>query len=324
MELLLLALTIVAGFIALAWSADYFVVGASAIARHLGVSSMLIGLTVVGIGTSLPEMLVSAMAAIDATPGLALGNALGSNVANVGLILGATALITPLVMHSQVLRREFPLLMAVVLATGLLLLDAELTRAEGVGLLLGMVGVLVWMGWQSRRPASPSDPIVRELTAALPAQQPLGKAAIQALFGLALLLISSRVLVWSAVALAERIGVSDLVIGLTIVAVGTSLPELAAALASARRGDDDLAIGNIIGSNLFNLLGVLGIAAVITPFAVSGVSLARDYGIMSAFMLALVLVGFGLGRRGRVGRAEGACLLAAFIAYQGLLFTMGQ
>jgi len=138
------------------------------------------------------------------------------------------------------------------------------------------------------------------------------------------LLISSRVLVWSAVALAERIGVSDLVIGLTIVAVGTSLPELAAALASARRGDDDLAIGNIIGSNLFNLLGVLGIAAVITPFAVSGVSLARDYGIMSAFMLALVLVGFGLGRRGRVGRAEGGCLLAAFIAYQGLLFTMGQ
>lgn len=324
MEILLLALAIAAGFIALAWSADRFVAGASAIARELGVSSMLIGLTVVGIGTSLPEMLVSAIAALDNTPGLALGNALGSNVANVGLILGLTAVITPLAMHSRVLRREFPVLLGVVVVTGLLLIDAQLSRIEGLGLLAGMVGVLVWMGWQSSRSSSESDPIAREIDAALPEAQPLMTSVTQTLIALVILLISSRVLVWSAVGLAEQMGVSDLVIGLTIVAIGTSLPELAAAIASARRGDDDLAIGNIIGSNLFNLLGVLGIAAVITPFAMDGVSLARDYGIMSAFMLALVIVGFVIGRRGRIGRLEGGLLLAAFVAYQGLLLTMGQ
>lgn len=324
MEILLLALAIAAGFIALAWSADRFVAGASAIACELGVSSMLIGLTVVGIGTSLPEMLVSAIAALDNTPGLALGNALGSNVANVGLILGLTAVITPLAMHSRVLRREFPVLLGVVVVTGLLLIDAQLSRIEGLGLLAGMVGVLVWMGWQSSRSSSESDPIAREIDAALPEAQPLMTSVTQTLIALVILLISSRVLVWSAVGLAEQMGVSDLVIGLTIVAIGTSLPELAAAIASARRGDDDLAIGNIIGSNLFNLLGVLGIAAVITPFAMDGVSLARDYGIMSAFMLALVIVGFVIGRRGRIGRLEGGLLLAAFVAYQGLLLTMGQ
>ena len=324
MEMLLLALAIAVGFIALAWSADRFVAGASAIARALGVSSMLIGLTVVGIGTSLPEMLVSAIAALDNTPGLALGNALGSNVANVGLIVGTTALLAPLAMHSRVLRREFPVLLGVVAITGLLLIDAQLSRAEGFGLLAGMIGVLIWMGWQSTRSSSESDPIAREIDAALPQAQPLIQSVTQALIALVVLLISSRVLVWSAVGLAEQIGVSDLVIGLTIVAVGTSLPELAAAIASVRRGDDDLAIGNIIGSNLFNLLGVLGIAAVITPFAVDGMSLARDYGIMTAFMLALVIVGFGIGRRGHIARLEGGLLFAAFIAYQGLLFTMGQ
>ncbi len=324
MEMLLLALAIAVGFIALAWSADRFVAGASAIARALGVSSMLIGLTVVGIGTSLPEMLVSAIAALDNTPGLALGNALGSNVANVGLIVGTTALLAPLAMHSRVLRREFPVLLGVVAITGLLLIDAQLSRIEGLGLLAGMLGVLIWMGWQSTRSSSESDPIAREIDAALPQAQPLIQSVTQALIALVVLLISSRVLVWSAVGLAEQIGVSDLVIGLTIVAVGTSLPELAAAIASVRRGDDDLAIGNIIGSNLFNLLGVLGIAAVITPFAIDGMSLARDYGIMTGFMLALVVVGFGMGRRGHIGRLEGGLLLVAFIAYQGLLFTMGQ
>jgi cation:H+ antiporter len=324
MEWLMLGAVIGIGFAALAWSADRFVSGASAIASHFGVSSMLIGLTVVGIGTSLPEMLVSAIAAFDGTAALALGNALGSNVANVGLILGTTALIAPLTMHPRILRREYPLLLGVVIATGLLLLDSHLSRAEGILLLLGMLGVLIWMGVQSRQLGDPSDPIIAEIQAALPTPRSFKKSLSYALIGLVVLLFSSRVLVWAAVTLASKLGVSDLIIGLSIVAVGTSLPELAAAIASVRRGEDDLAIGNIIGSNIFNLLGVLGIAAVITPFAVEGVSLARDYGIMSIFMLAIVLMGFAIGRNAQVGRLEGGILLSVFIAYQILLFVMGR
>ncbi len=324
MELLLLIITIVIGFGALAWSADRFVNSASALAQRIGVSSMLIGLTVVGIGTSLPEMLVSAIAALDGTPGIALGNALGSNVANVGLILGTTALLVPLTMGSTVLRREFPLLLIVVLATGALLLDSALSRLDGVLLLLGMLAVLLWMAREARRPEGIQDALSREIEASMPSPMPVRTALIGMLIGLAILLISSRVLVWAAVALASQLGVSDLIIGLTIVAIGTSLPELAAAIASVRRGDDALAIGNIIGSNIFNLLAVLGIAAVIAPFAIDGMSLARDYGIMSVFMVAIVLLGFGPRRNGRLGRLEGGCLLTAFIVYQSVLFATGQ
>jgi len=319
----LIALILI-GFIALAWSAERFVEGASATARHLGVSPLLIGLTVVGIGTSLPEMLVSGIAALNGNPGLALGNALGSNVANVGLILGVTALISPLAMRSGLLRREFPLLMIVVVATGGLLIDATLTRLEGFVLLAGLVAVLAWMGYQSSRPAAKDDIIAREVEAAIPPDMPQQRATLWMLLGLVILIASSRLLVWSAVALATQLGVSDLIIGLTIVAVGTSLPELAASIASARRGEDELAIGNIIGSNLFNLLAVLGIAAAIAPFSVAGVSLARDYGIMTAFMLAIAVIGFVVGRRGHLGRLEGGLLLTGFVSYQVLLFVMGR
>ena len=322
MSLPVLLSTLVVGFAALAWSADRFVDGASAMARRLGVSSLLIGLSVVGIGTSLPEMLVSAIAALEGTPGLALGNALGSNVANVGLILGTTALVTPMMMRSGILHREFPLLMVVVAFTALLLADAALSRLDGLLLLAGLVGVLAWMAREARRPAGGSDVMSRELEAALPDDMPLGRAIIWVVLGLGVLLISSRALVWAAVALAGQLGVSDLVIGLTVVAVGTSLPELAAGIASVRRGQDELAVGNIVGSNIFNLLAVLGIAGVIAPFAVDGVSLARDYGIMTAFMLAIAAVGFCLGRYGRLGRVEGGILLAGFIIYQVMLFTV--
>ncbi len=324
MNLFLLIGLILIGFIALAWSAERFVEGASATARHLGVSPLIIGLTVVGIGTSLPEMLVSAIAALDGNPGLALGNALGSNVANVGLILGTTALISPLAMRSAILRREFPLLMLVVAGTGWLLLDASLSRFDGVILLLGMVALLSWMGYQASRPASASDIIAREVEAAIPPDMPQHRATLWMLLGLVILIASSRLLVWSAVELATQLGVSDLVIGLTIVAVGTSLPELAASIASVRRGEDELAIGNIIGSNLFNLLAVLGIAAAIAPFSVAGVSLARDYGIMTAFMLAIAIIGFAIGKRGQIGRIEGGLLLTGFVSYQILLFVMGR
>jgi cation:H+ antiporter len=324
MAFFLPAIVIVFGFVALAWSADRFVAGASAVARQLGVSPMLIGLTVVGIGTSLPEMLVSTIAALDGTPGVALGNALGSNIANVGLILGITALVMPLAMRSTVLRREYPLLLGVVGLTALLLADARISRIDGLILLAAMAGVLIWMGRTARRADDDADIMTREIRQALPAPMPLRQAMAWMAAGLVVLLISARVLVISAVALAQALGVSDLVIGLTIVAVGTSLPELAAAISSVRRGEDDLAIGNILGSNIFNLLAVLGIAGAIAPFATDGASLARDYAIMSAFMVAIVAMGYGPGRRGHLDRVEGAILLAAFIAYQIMLFLGGS
>ncbi|MEX0451167.1 calcium/sodium antiporter [Spiribacter sp. 218] len=324
MEFLLPAIVIVTGFVALAWSADRFVAGASAVARQLGVSPVLIGLTVVGIGTSLPEMLVSTIAALDGTPGVALGNALGSNIANVGLILGITALVMPIAMRSAVLRREYPLLLGVVGLTALLLADARISRGDGLVLLAAMAGVLIWMGRTARRADHDADIMTREIRQALPAPMPLRQAVVWLVVGLVVLLISARLLVISAVALAQALGVSDLVIGLTIVAVGTSLPELAAAISSVRRGEDDLAIGNILGSNIFNLLAVLGIAGAIAPFATDGASLARDYAIMSGFMVAIVAMGYGPGRRGHLDRGEGAILLAAFIAYQVMLFLGGS
>jgi cation:H+ antiporter len=314
-----LIVVITAGFVALAWSAERFVDGSSALARQLGVSSLLIGLTVVGIGTSLPEMLVSAIAAIDGTPGIALGNALGSNIANVGLILGTTALVSPLVISPGVARREIPLLLLVVAATGALLVNGILSRLDGLLLLAGMVAVLAWMAWQARHPERGDAVIARELESALPEPLPMPQALRWTLLGLVVLIVSSRVLVWAAVLLAGQLGVSDLVIGLTIVAIGTSLPELAAGLASVRRGESELAVGNIIGSNLFNLLAVLGIAGAIAPFSFDQGDLARDYGVMTGFMLAIVVAGYALGRRGRLGRWEGGLLLGAYIGYQALL-----
>lgn len=316
--------SIVVGLAVLTWSADRFIAGASVTARRLGVPTLIVGLTVVGIGTSLPEMLVSTMAALDGNAGIAVGNAIGSNIANVGLILGITALVTPLTVSSGLLRRELPMLLLIVVGVGLLLLDLHVGRLEGTVLLLGLVGVVAWMGWQAQHGEGPPDIIGAEFEEAIPSDVPLPRALLWLLAGLALLLASSRLLVWAAVGIAEAIGVSDLVIGLTIVAVGTSLPELAAGIASARKGEHDIAIGNIIGSNMFNLLGVLGIAGVIAPFTAERLALVRDYSIMSGFMLLFVILAFGLRGRGRINRLEGGLLLAGFIAYQTLLFYRGQ
>ncbi|RZU97886.1 calcium/sodium antiporter [Spiribacter vilamensis] len=320
MLLAFLIVTITIGFVALAWSADRFVDGSSALARHLGVSSLMIGLTVVGIGTSLPEMLVSTIAALEGTPGIALGNALGSNIANVGLILGTTALVSPLIINAGILRREFPLLMIVVVATGVLLFDGALSRVDGLLLLAGMIGVLAWMAWQSRHGESADALISREIETAIPEAMPLRRAILWTAAGLVILIVSSRILVWAAVALASQLGISDLVIGLTIVAVGTSLPELAAGIASVRRGESELAVGNIMGSNVFNLLAVLGIAGAIAPFSFDMNDLARDYGIMTGFMLAIAVMGFLVGQRGRLSRWKGGLLIIAYCSYQGLLF----
>jgi len=310
---------LIVGFAVLAWSAERFIAGAAVTARSLGVPPLVVGLTIVGIGTSAPEMLVSGLAAWQGNPGLSVGNAVGSNIANTGLILGLTALFYPLVVRSRILRWEIPLLLGVMLAVVPLMLDLRLMRWEGLLLLAGMAAVLVWMGWQSRG-GDVTDPIIQEYEDEIPVSMPLRTALIWLVVGLVLMLASSRVLVWAAVAIAQGLGVSDLVIGLTVVALGTSLPELAASMASARKGEYDIAIGNVLGSNIFNLLGVMGLAAAIRPFAIEPALLSRDYVAMVALTVVFFFFGYGFHRAGHVSRWEGLLLLALYAGYQIMLY----
>lgn len=320
------ALAILGGFALLVWGADRFVTGAAATARNLGVSPLIIGLTIVAFGTSAPEMLVSAMAAWAGNPGIAVGNALGSNITNIGLVLGITALLTPLAVRSETLRREFPILFAVTTLTLILLLDGELGRLDGVILLGGfglMVYWLVGLGLRERAcdPAVQAcDPMQEEFAEEIPADMSTGRALFWLGLGLVVLLLSSRLLVWGAVNVAQHYGVSDLIIGLTIVAIGTSLPELAASVAGALKGEHDIAIGNVLGSNMFNLLAVLGLAGLIHPLATPDGVMERDFPVMFGFTVLLFAFAYGFRGRGRINRLEGGLLLAGFIAYLSLLY----
>jgi len=312
-------LAVIGGFILLVWSADRFITGAAALARDLGVSPLIIGLTIVGFGTSVPEILVSGMAAWAGEPGLAIGNAIGSNIANMGLVLGSAALLRPLAVRSQTLRREFPMLFAVMLLALALLWDGRLGRVDGAILLAALVLLMGWLVRQGLRERG-YDPMAREYSAEIPSQMPLGRALLLVAVGLGALLISSRLLVWGAVNIAHLLGVSDLVIGLTVVAIGTSLPELAASVLGALRNEPDIAIGNVLGSNMFNLLAVMGLPGLIHPLAVPAEVLRRDFPIMGAFTVALFLMAYGFRGPGRLNRIEGALLLCGFIAYMGLLY----
>ena len=325
MSLFIYIPVLLAGFVLLAWSADRFVEGAAATARHFGMSPLVVGLTIIGFGTSAPEMLVSALASWQGSPGIAIGNAIGSNITNTSLILGVTALLVPLTVHSRLLRRETPVLLAVMGLTFLMMLNGILGRWEGVTLLVILGALLSWMGLLARRSKAGEEPLVADFEAEIPTDMSLTRALIQLIIGLALLLGSAQMLVWAAVGIAKALGVSDLVIGLTVVALGTSLPELAASIASARKGEHDMAVGNVIGSNLFNLLAVLGIAVVIKPARIDPATLWRDYPVMVALTLGFLLLSF-VRRTGHLGRMAGAALLAAYVAYQVLLYlqTMGR
>jgi len=310
--------SILLGLGLLVWGADRFVVGAASLARSLGVPPLLIGLTVVGFGTSAPEILVSTMAALQGNPGIGIGNAVGSNIANIALILGATALIAPLTVQSDMLRREYPLLLAVSVIAYLLLLDGDLDRLDGILLLGGLVVsmlLLVRIGLRRRD----HDPLAEEMEAELPTDVSMRAAVGWFLFGLAVLVVSSRMLVWGSVEVAVAFGVSDLVIGLTIVAVGTSLPELAAAIMSALKNEHDLAIGNVVGSNIWNLLAVLGIPGLLAPGVIPPEAVNRDMLVMLALTLALFVMGRTLKTHGVINRVEGALLLSTFVAYQAWL-----
>jgi cation:H+ antiporter len=311
---------IAGGFVLLTWSADRFVVGASALAFNLNVSPLIIGLTIVSMGTSAPEILVSAVASLQGNGGLAIGNALGSNIFNIALILGVTALIMPLNVHSSIVRREMPLLMGVTLLALLLLLDGTLGRIDGCILLSGMALMLVWMTRIGMKEKSSHDPMEEEFADEVPTGMSMAMAGFWTLVGALCLLVSSKLLVWGAVAVAHAMGISDLVIGLTIVALGTSLPELAASVMSAFKNEHDIAIGNIIGSNIFNLLAVLGLPGLLNPGPVAAIVLTRDYPVMAGLTLALFVMAFGFRGPGRINRLEGALLVTALVAYQTLLY----
>jgi cation:H+ antiporter len=311
---------ILAGLAALIWSADRFVLGAASLAQRLGMPSLLIGMLVIGFGTSAPEMIVSALASLQGNPGLALGNAYGSNIVNIALILGVTALISPILVNSSVVRRELPVLGAVTVLSVALLWDLELSRLDGIVLLAAFAGLVAWSIREARM--SRGDALAVETEADMDIHPLSRNAAIGwTVGGLLVLIVSSRALVWGAVELARSFGVSDLVIGLTVVAIGTSLPELASSIAALRRKEHDIALGNVVGSNLFNTLAVVGISGVIMPFAAPSEILTRDLPVMSALTFALVVMCYGFGRRGRVNRIEGGVLLAAFALYTGHLVT---
>lgn len=317
-------LAILGASVVLGFSADRLVTGAAAIAKRSGVSTLVIGATVVALGTSAPEIVVSAIAALtDSTP-LAIGNALGSNIANIGLVLGTAALFTPIVIQRGIMRRDIPLMIAISLACLLFMIDGYLSFLDGIALMVLLVGMTVRSIFQARKDRQSRDGREGIDTADAEALSDVNIDDISAreawwltVSGLVLLVISSRVLVWGAVDIATLLGVSELVIGLTIVAIGTSLPELAATVAAARRHDHDMAIGGIVGSHIYNLLAVIGIAALLGPSAFDSEVLTRDFPAMLMLLFLLWGVIIVDRRRGQpvIGRVAGGLLLSGFVGY---------
>lgn len=313
-------LLVIAGFLILMWSADLLVDNASEVATRMGISTFIVGIVIIGFGTSAPEMFVSAVAAMQDQGNLALGNALGSNITNIGLVLGSAAFVRALPVTSSTARKDIPLVIVTGIIAIYMVSDGLLSHVNGVVLLLILVVYLIWSSRHSEG-AGGEPPI--ETLAKDPHEldlshlnHPRGKSTLTALIWVAgsivLLLIASRMLVYGAVSIATALGVSELVIGLTIVAIGTSLPELAAAIAAARKGAHDMIIGNIIGSNVFNTLGVLGITGVIQETQINTNALWRDFPVMFAFTIFMFIFA---NTKGAYSRKEGAFLVVAYGAY---------
>lgn len=319
--MLLAGLAVVLGLVVLVWSADRFVGGAAATAQHFSVPPLLIGMVVVGFGTSAPEMVVSAISAAQGNPGIALGNAYGSNIANIALILGATALISPVLVGSSILRKELPILLGITLLAAYQVWDGEITRLDAIVLLVVFFLVMGWMIGSSLKKGQ--DTLATELEEELTSQNLTLKLAILWLVvGLLLLVVSSRLLVWGAVEIAQGFGISDLIIGLTIVAIGTSLPELASSVMAARKGEHDMAMGNVLGSNLFNTLAVVGIAGMIQPLSFGSEVFSRDAMVILFLTLVLFALGYGYKKaQGRISRLAGGFLVACYAAYTVYLLS---
>ena len=310
------SLAIFVGFIALTWSADRFVDGAAATAKNWGISPLLIGLTIVSIGTSAPEILVSLMSALQDHVDIAIGNAIGSNIANMGLVLGATALIAPLPVKPTLAKQEIPWLVLVTLLAGVCLINGYLGLFDSIGLLVFLILTLYLMvRWQKNHPEEPlaEEVEIHEMT---PSQ-----AWFKLISGLVVLLFSAQILVWGATTIAEALGIGELVIGLTIVAIGTSLPELAASIASALKGHHDIALGNIVGSNIFNLLAVLAMPGLVAPGELTQSALMRDYPVMLGLTLLIAALAI-LGKKPKfIGRLSGLLLLGCYVLYGFWLYT---
>lgn len=309
-------ITVIIGLAVLVWSADTFIDGATSLAVRFNMPSFLIGVVILGIGTSAPELVVSALAAVAGSPDLALGNAYGSNIINITLVLGVTALISPILIRANVIRHDLILLLAVTALAAFQLLDGNLSMTDGIVLIASLIGVLLIQIFLSLRNNTAAD-------VDAPKDINIAKALATLTLGLVLLIVSSRSIVWGAVELATLWGMSELLIGLTIVAIGTSLPELVASVAAARRGEHDMALGNVIGSNLFNTLGVVGVATVISPIKnIAPEILSRDVLMMAGVTLLLfVLAIIAYNRQGEMKRGSGLVLILTFIGYSVWLGT---
>ena len=310
-------LLMIVGFAVLIWSADRFLSGAAATATNLGVSNIVIGLTVVSLGTSAPEIVVALMAALEGNAILAIGNAIGSNIANIGLVLGITAIVAPLPFSQNVLRRELPWLLGATVLAVVLIFDRELSFTDGVFLLAGLAYIL-WQLLRSEREADPAESALASELEELP-EMKQSSALFWLFAGLAALLASAQLLVYAATQIALDLGISSMIIGLTIVAIGTSLPELAATVGAAMKGQPDIAIGNIVGSNILNILAVLAVPALISTTGLDFSALWRDSGMMLALTLMLALFAYGLNSRAVITRFEGLVMLLAWIGYNLLL-----
>lgn len=311
-------LAVFGGLASLVYGADRFVEGAAGTARGLGIPPLIIGMTVVGVATSAPELLVGTVAALDAKTNIAIGNAIGSNIANIGLVLGGTVITRPLLIASKTLRREYLTMCVSIVIALLVLLNLKLDRIDGVILLLSLALIIWWMikvGRESPR----ADPLANEFAREMKHLRPVSRSLLFLGFGLVLLLAGAELLVWGAVNIAHAFGVSDLIIGLTIVAVGTSLPELAASIVSALKNEADIAIGNVIGSNMFNMLMVLGVPALIHPAGFGPEVLSRDFTVMVLLTLMMGWMVFIHGH-GKFDRIEGGALLSCYGAYMAWLY----
>lgn len=316
--MLMASLAVLTGFLLLTWSADRFVDGAASLARNFNISPMIIGLTIVSLCTSFPEMLVSAMAAIEGNRDMGIGNAIGSNITNIGLVIGLTAIIAPIGVQSLTIRREFPVLFMVMFLAFALMADGNLDRFDGAFLVSGLALLLWWLVRLGKN--EQHDRLEEEFSETLPPAMSTRQSLIWFVIGLVVLLISSRIVVWGAVEIARLMGISDLVIGLTIVAIGTSLPELVASIASVLKNEADLAIGNVIGSNMFNILAVLSMPALIYPGTFSSDILLRDFPVMLLFSIVLFITAFGFRAAGKINRLEGALLTCGYAGYLYLLY----
>lgn len=308
-------LAVVVGLAILVWSADVFIDGAVALANKLNVPSFLIGVIILGLGTSAPEMIVSMLAALEGSPEIALGNAYGSNIVNIALVLGATVLISPIIIRKSIINRDMPLLLLVTAVAAWQLSDGVLSNTDGIVLIVLLVvvlGIQIILSLREGNHEHEGDTVEETAKAEHSMAQGLGRLFL----GLLVLILSSRAIVWGAIELATLWGLSELIIGLTIVAIGTSLPELVASLSAARKGEHDMALGNIIGSNVFNTLGVVGVAALIAPITPSSIILSRDIlamGLLTLLLFAMCLFAFKTKRA--FGRTSGTTLVLFFVGY---------